>query len=224
MENIFIYNRRRDSMYKYICEKCNCEFETKKKNQLYCSKSCANSVNASKRKILDKSIFSNGINEETAYILGLILSDGCLSYDIHSKRYRITISMNDYDILEYLRSTYTPLKKLYVYKNKKGKSETYTFITTDEYDIKFLRSVGVGERKSKYIRLPKINDRYMRDMINILSENYINAHIVKDSRKKKECWYVKIYSKLDIEKFYRYLYLNTYIYLDRKRSLFGMMI
>ena len=211
-------------MYKYICEKCNCEFETKKKNQLYCSKSCANSVNASKRKILDKSIFSNGINEETAYILGLILSDGCLSYDIHSKRYRITISMNDYDILEYLRSTYTPLKKLYVYKNKKGKSETYTFITTDEYDIKFLRSVGVGERKSKYIRLPKINDRYMRDMINILSENYINAHIVKDSRKKKECWYVKIYSKLDIEKFYRYLYLNTYIYLDRKRSLFGMMI
>lgn len=167
---------------------------------------------------------SNGINEETAYILGLILSDGCLSYDIHSKRYRITISMNDYDILEYLRSTYTPLKKLYVYKNKKGKSETYTFITTDEYDIKFLRSVGVGERKSKYIRLPKINDRYMRDMINILSENYINAHIVKDSRKKKECWYVKIYSKLDIEKFYRYLYLDTYIYLDRKRSLFGMMI
>ena len=145
-------------MYKYICEKCNCEFETKKKNQLYCSKSCANSVNASKRKILDKSIFSNGINEETAYILGLIFSDGCLSYDIHSKRYRITISMNDYDILEYLRSTYTPLKKLYVYKNKKGKSETYTFITTDEYDIKFLRSVGVGERKSKYIRLPKIND------------------------------------------------------------------
>lgn len=211
-------------MYKYICEKCNCEFETKKKNQLYCSKSCANSVNESKRKILDKSIFSNGINEETAYILGLILSDGCLSYDIHSKRYRITISMNDYDILEYLRSTYTPLKKLYVYKNKKGKSETYTFITTDEYDIKFLRSVGVGERKSKYIRLPKINDRYMRDMINILSENYINAHIVKDSRKKKECWYVKIYSKLDIEKFYRYLYLDTYIYLDRKRSLFGMMI
>lgn len=29
--------------------------------------------------------------------------------------------MNDYDILEYLRSTYTPLKKLYVYKNKKEK-------------------------------------------------------------------------------------------------------
>ena len=54
MENILKYNRRRDSMYKYICEKCNCEFETKKKNQLYCSKSCANSVNASKRKIYDK--------------------------------------------------------------------------------------------------------------------------------------------------------------------------
>ena len=66
--------------------------------------------------------------------------------------------------------------------------------------------------------------KFAEDLLNILSENYINAHIVKDSRKKKECWYVKIYSKLDIEKFYRYLYLDTYLYLDRKRSLFGMMI
>ena len=32
-------------MYKYICKKCNKAFETRKKDQMYCSKSCANSVN-----------------------------------------------------------------------------------------------------------------------------------------------------------------------------------
>ncbi len=38
-------------MYKYYCEKCKKEFETRKKEQRYCSKSCANSANTIKRKI-----------------------------------------------------------------------------------------------------------------------------------------------------------------------------
>ena len=53
---------RREKMHKYKCIKCNKEFETRKKGQLYCSRSCANSVNTSKRKIQANSIFSQGIN------------------------------------------------------------------------------------------------------------------------------------------------------------------
>ena len=48
-------------MYKYICQKCNKAFETRKKDQKYCSRSCANSINTARRKIEDKSIFKNGI-------------------------------------------------------------------------------------------------------------------------------------------------------------------
>ena len=70
-------------MHKYICEKCSKEFLTRKKGQRFCSKSCANSHNTTLRKIEDLSIFDKGINEISAYILGLIISDGCLSYDKH---------------------------------------------------------------------------------------------------------------------------------------------
>lgn len=256
-------------MYKYICVKCNKEFETRKKGQLYCSKSCANSINTSRRKVEDYSIFSEGINEVSAYILGIIVSDGCLSFDKHSHRYRITISMNDLDVVEYLRSKYSPTKKLYAYKNPKGRCNTYTFITTNVYDIYYLDSIGITERKSKVIKIPIIEEAYENHMIRgvfdgdgsvyvnktvthynnidnvyyyinasfttgsyefaqqlnkILIKNNINSHIVKDSRENNECWYVKIYSKKDIELFYKYLYKDSTIYLKRKNDLFNMMI
>lgn len=152
-------------MHNYICNKCSKGFETRKKGQIYCSKSCANSVNTTNRKIDEKSIFSNGINSISAYILGIILSDGCLSYDAHSHRYRITITMNDYRLIEYLRDNYSPEKKIYEYKNKIGRGISYTFITTNEFDIKYLMKLGVVERKSNIIEFPIIKDTYNRHLL-----------------------------------------------------------
>lgn len=152
-------------MYKYICKKCFKEFETRKKDQTYCSKSCANSINTSKRKVNEKSIFEKGIDSTSAYILGLILSDGCLSYDAHSHRYRITITMNDHSIIKYLRDNYSPDKKIYEYKHKSGKRPSYTFITTNEFDINYLLKIGVVERKSNVLEFPVIKDTYRRHLI-----------------------------------------------------------
>lgn len=152
-------------MHNYICNKCLKSFETRKKGQTYCSKSCANSINTSKRRIDEKSMFSKGINSISAYILGIILSDGCLSYDAHSHRYRITITMNDYSIIKYLRDNYSPNKKIYEYKHKIGKDISYTFITTNEFDINYLRKLGVVERKSNILEFPIIKDTYNRHLI-----------------------------------------------------------
>lgn len=252
-------------MYKYICQKCKVEFETKKRNQKYCSKSCANSENTMRRKIQDKSIFFNGFNSISAYVLGIILSDGCLSFDSHSKRYRITISMNEYKFIKYLRDRYSPTKKIYEYKNCKGNRTTYTFITTNDFDIEFLKRIGVKERKSVDLTFPKVGDKYMRDVIrgifdgdgsvyinktksngklyrylnasfttgserfaddimDILKNNYINAHKIKDSRDGTRCWYIKLYSRTDMKKFYEYIYSGAVLYLNRKKDLFDMMI
>ena len=256
-------------MYKYICKKCNKAFETRKKYQRYCSRSCANSVNTARRKVEDKSIFKNGINEISSYILGIILSDGCLSYDEHSKRYRITISMNDYEIIEFLRERFSPTKKLYSYKHPNGKDITYTFITTNDYDLKYIKSIGIPERKSTIVNIPLIDRKFERHMIRgifdgdgsvyvnktktkyndikreykyinvsftsgsyefaveineILHRNNINSHIVKDSRQNHLCWYVKIYSKEDVVRFYLYVYLDCTLYLKRKYNIFNMMI
>lgn len=256
-------------MYKYICKKCFKEFETRKKDQTYCSKSCANSINTSKRKVNEKSIFEKGIDSTSAYILGLILSDGCLSYDAHSHRYRITITMNDHSIIKYLRDNYSPDKKIYEYKHKIGKRPSYTFITTNEFDINYLLKIGVVERKSNVLEFPVIKDTYRRHLIRgifdgdgsvyinktktnyngiIKRYEYINASftsgsynfaksildvlikanihcsLIKDSRIDNNCWYVKIYSKEDIRKLYKYMYNYSSIYLDRKKELFRVMI
>lgn len=101
-------------MYNYICKECNNNFYTKKKNQIFCCRSCANGFNTKMRKVQEKSIFSNGLDNENSYILGLIISDGCISYDKHSHRYRITITLNDCEIIEYLNKRYSPTKK-YMY-------------------------------------------------------------------------------------------------------------
>lgn len=152
-------------IYKYYCEKCKIEFKTRKKQQRFCSKSCANSTNTSKRKIEDKSIFMNGLNDISAYVLGIIMSDGCLSFDNHSKRFRITISMNEYELIEELRKMYTPTKKLYSYKAKNALKTTYTFISSNKNDIELLESLGICTRKSKILRFPKIEEKYERIVI-----------------------------------------------------------
>lgn len=182
-------------MHNYICNKCLKSFETRKKGQMYCSKSCANSVNTTKRKVNEKSIFSKGINSISAYILGIILSDGCLSYDENSHRYRITITMNDYSLIKYLRDNYSPDKKIYEYKHKIGRGISYTFITTNEFDINYLRILGVVERKSNIIEFPTIKDTYNRHLIRGIFDGDGSVYINKT--KTTHCGVVKRYEYIN---------------------------
>lgn len=151
-------------MHKYNCEKCKKDFSTRKKGQRFCSKSCANSVNTSKRKIEDKSIFQEGLNKFNAYILGLILSDGCISYDKHSKRNKLTIALCDEEIISELNKRYNENKKVYYQNPKKGK-RIFQFISTNELDIEFLKNKGIWYRKSKNLSLPNINLKYIPSLI-----------------------------------------------------------
>lgn len=144
-------------MFSYSCKKCNVQFTTRKKDQMYCSKSCANSINTSKRKIEDTSIFFNGLNEVNTYILGLIYSDGCLSYDKHTQRMRITISMNEKKLMQSINEIMTPYKKLYSYKHPNGNNITYSVISTNREDINFFKSLGLTERKSLKLLFPHID-------------------------------------------------------------------
>lgn len=184
---------------------------------------------------------------------------------MHSKRYRITISMNDNRLIEFLRSNYSPKKKLYKYKNTRGNGITYTFITTNEYDIEFIKQMGINERKSLTLKFPSIDKTYINSMIRgifdgdgsvyinrtksnnkyyeqvnasfttgseefadslleILIENNINAHKIKELRIEKNTWYVKIYSKDDVRRLYEYMYKDCVLYMKRKKDLFNMMI
>lgn len=141
----------------YTCEVCGTKFEDyKSKARKVCSWSCRSRRTCTSRKIEDHSIFDNGLTPESAYILGLIYSDGCLSYDDHTHRWRITIAMNDEELMNQVREMMTPNKKLYAYKHPNGRSTTYSVVSTNPTDIKFIQSMGVCPQKSLIIKLPEL--------------------------------------------------------------------
>ena len=144
---------------KHICLKCGKEYTSYKLNQKYCSKSCSASVTiglnqSMNKRIDDVSIFKNGVdNEINAYILGLIWSDGSISCD------KINISMNDKELMEQVHRLMTPNKKLY----RNGKS--YSVISSNEEDLKYLKSTGMTTNKSYDARLPILNESLMPHLI-----------------------------------------------------------
>ena len=144
-----------------FCLNCNTSFITHNKNQKYCSHSCANSATAKAKFTEDNSIFICGWNSLNAYILGLIFSDGCLHYDSHSHRYKITIALNDLAMIQFIHDYWTPSKSIYHQYN------AYSIVSNNQYDINFVRTIGVVERKSKIIQFPvdKIPLLYMKDFI-----------------------------------------------------------
>lgn len=264
-----IYKKGLIYLYNHVCNKCKKEFSSKKKTQQYCSKSCANSVNSSKRKIEDETIYESGLNKINSYILGIIYSDGCISYDKHTKRYRITIAMNDLDVMEKIHKLMTPNKKLYSYKHSRGTSTIYSIISTNKSDIEFLFKLGVTENKSLIIDYPNIPKNFDSHFIrgyfdgdgsiyksttntyyNQIKKSYdyyyvrfttgskgfalslsnklnmygIQSNIYKDTRMNSKSFYIAIYKKESIKKFFEFIYEDCEIFMMRKYNKFINMI
>lgn len=148
------------NMYNRKCKKCNTEFETRKKDQQCCSKRCANSLSSANRITIDESAFNENIDtSDKAYLLGYIFSDGCLSYDKHSKRERITIVSNDLQIIKEFHKIMTPQKSIY----QQGKS--YKIVSNNFNDIRLLKEYGVSYNKSLTIEFPLIENALLPDFI-----------------------------------------------------------
>ena len=143
-------------MYKLKCNNCSKEFEVNKKAQKYCCRSCASSHKVT----IDSNAFGIEINTSNkAYLLGYIFSDGCLSYDKHSRRERITIVSNDLQIINEFHKIMTPNKSIY----QQGKS--YKVISNNPTDIKILKEHGVTYNKSLSVKFPEISEKLMPDFI-----------------------------------------------------------
>lgn len=139
--------------YQHVCQYCGKEFISYKSMQKVCSKSCSAKMTRN-NSMNDISLFNNSVNSEIkAYALGLICSDGCISNG------KLSINLNDKDILELLHPLMTPEKKLYKQRSN------YAVISNNKQDIDFLNSIGVTERKTYDITIPNIDEPYIRHMI-----------------------------------------------------------
>ena len=138
------------------CLNCHKEFfvTSKNKQKKFCCHSCANGYNQRKKFTEDESIYNNGFNYFNTYVFGLILSDGCLSYCKHSKRLRITLTLNDFDVIKKIHDIWTPKKSIYKYK------KSNSIVSNNSFDIKFLMKYGLTERKSSTVKMPNIPKKY----------------------------------------------------------------
>lgn len=94
---------------------------------------------------------------EMAYVLGLIITDGCIA-DTGT----ISLDMNDNDVLEKVKQAMGSQHKISPSKHQKG---LFCFHFGRERLVKDLSNLGVLPRKSLNVKFPAIPDTYLRDFI-----------------------------------------------------------
>jgi len=94
---------------------------------------------------------------EMAYVLGLIITDGCIA-DTGT----ISLDMNDNDVLEKVKQAMGSQHKISPSKHQNG---LYCFHFGRERLVKDLSGLGVLPRKSLNVKFPAIPDAYLRDFI-----------------------------------------------------------
>jgi intein-encoded DNA endonuclease-like protein len=168
-----------------VCAYCGKEFNSRRSKFKFCSHECGNRS----RWTEDESVFQNGIGPEEAYIIGFICADGCISYDAHSGRYRITIATKDKELIEYFHRRMTPNKSIYFSKG------CYSIVSNNRFDIEFLKQLGIWERKTSVFSMPVID----KSLISHLIRGYFDG----DGCAYKSTTTQKAYSKT-----YTYTYVS----------------
>jgi len=145
------------------CLNCGQEFEVlkKRKTQKFCTKGCATSY----RQRIDDPNYMEGDKELHYYMLGLIITDGCVSKQ-ENKQERMTLRTSDKELAEMLHPLICPERKLY--KNKPLKEEhqvSYALINTNEEALTTLKSYGIEPAKSYSAEFPKIPAEYMHHFL-----------------------------------------------------------
>lgn len=128
-----------------ICEYCHKEFETKHghNNQRFCSKSCA----VSSRFKEDDGLFRDDVDDYIQkYILGLIITDGCITKN--GKKFVICISLKDKEMIEQIRDIVCKTKKVY----KDGNN--YQVKWRNSNDISYLEKLNIVQRKTYTVGVP----------------------------------------------------------------------
>lgn len=138
------------------CLYCGKEFENKKhKECVYCCKSCS----IRNRHKEDIGLFRSDVDRDVKrYILGLFITDGCLTKGKNDIDFRMVISLKDMYMIEKIRDIVCPTKNIYRDGNN------YQVKWRNNNDVKVLNKLQIHQRKTKFV--PFINIReYKWDFI-----------------------------------------------------------
>lgn len=102
-------------------------------------------------------IFFSSWSSEMAYVLGLVITDGCIS-----KTGTVSLCINDKDLLEKVKKVLGSEHKITPSKHQKG---LYYFHFSRERLVNDLEKLGVLPRKSLTVKFPKVPQEYLPDFI-----------------------------------------------------------
>jgi len=101
--------------------------------------------------------FFNSWSRKMAYILGLIVTDGCIS-----KTGAVSLCMNEKELLDKIKQAMNSEHKITLSKSQKG---LYIYKFAREKLVEDLRNLGILPKKSLDIKFPQIPDIYLVDFI-----------------------------------------------------------
>lgn len=102
--------------------------------------------------------FFRSWTKEMAYVLGLMLTDGCVSKDLQT----VTLAMNDREILDKVR---TAMRADIPVLPSKHQAKLHIFRITRSSIAKDLIRIGVTPRKSLTVAFPPVPDEYLSHFI-----------------------------------------------------------
>ena len=105
--------------------------------------------------------FFSAWSPEMAYVLGLLMTDGCLS-KVKNGSYRIRLCLNDSELLEKVVKAMGSDHPVAASKSQKG---LHMFIFGREKIVQDLIRLGMTPRKSLNLRFPEVPQGYLKDFI-----------------------------------------------------------
>lgn len=116
---------------------------------------------------------------EMAYVLGLLLTDGCLSKP-KGYSYRISLCLNDKELLHKVTKVMGSAHAVALSRHQEG---LYSFIFGREKLAKDLIKLGMKPRKSLDLKFPKVPKQYLRDFIRGVFDGDGSVYYAKRSKK-----------------------------------------
>ena len=202
-----------------FCKNCNKPLNEKqiKKKNIFCSKGCATSF---RQKAHDPNPENLNNKDLLFYILGLIWSDGNLS----KEEDRISITLNDYDLIKKIFPYFSDTQKRKIYSYKKSN----TIINSNIDFVNFCKNLNLIPNKSKTVTFPPIPSKYYNSFIRGIFDGDGSVYI-QNTYKEKKYIGVTILSAnknflLEIQKILKNNKIENNIILDCRESVFCLKI
>lgn len=119
--------------------------------------------------------FFNNWSPEMAYVLGLIITDGCIS-----KTGTVSLSMNDKELLEKVKKAMGSTHKI---ESSKYQKNLYIFHFAREKLVEDLHKFGIFPRKSLIVKFPDVPKDFLTDFIRGIFDGDGSVYFNKRSAK-----------------------------------------